>query len=465
MNESSSVSSSSENLPTYPKILLTSLLQNLLHKRLSTLEQKAHSELQSIEYTKQNISSTMSLISTCTKYVSTHRPKKPKKPSHKSNPKRPLTPLTDHSRLLTQMEIGVLSQTLSKQKHLPSIIPPAVTSHNTNIYGNQTQKLAHIKHISKTPVISNTSRKKRKVIHTNISGIICNVSNVNDELITSISTDIYTRNSILPKCVMFSFSSLFESNTTFINYLPLEDVLSFMLINKCNGIYFLEEVVCRLERHKRAIDKEIKFKEKDNKIFKPFDKGMPLILSQKAKKALELLNDREYSKIFTQKTAGASNNDIKNSAMNRIKTPSNNVIAVYQILFQLFDPKKSDVMLYMANSAIFWHKLSKYITSNSKGKLGLYLQREINQIDFSKHDNIQKVIALIKDNLHIFTMNYFHKICSTTSLVVFALKEVLMHIGVDIQMVEKVQHLLIKQHITKVLINDYLKIKESVYIK
>ena len=464
MNESSSISSS-DNQPTYPKILLTSLLQTLLHKRLSTLEQKTHSELQSIEYTKQNINSTMSLISTCTKFISSSKPKKTKKlPSHKSNPKRPLTPLTDHSRLLTQMEVGYLSQTISKPKKLPSIIPPAMTTFNTNFYDNNNQPHRPI-HISKTPVVSNTSRKKRKVIHTNISGIICNVSNVNDELITSISTDIYTRNSILPKYVMFSFSSLFESNTTFINYLPLDDVLSFMLINKCNGIYFIDELICRLERSKRVIDKEIKHKEKDNKIFKPFDKGMPLILSQKAKKALELLNDREYSKIFTQKAAGNSNNDIKNSAMNRIKTPSDNVIAVYQILFQLFNPKKCDVMLYIGNNAIFWHKLSKYITSNSKGKLGLYLQREIYQIDFSKHDNIQKVIAMIKDNLHIFTMNYFHKICSTTSLVVFALKEVLMHIGVDIQMIEKMQQLLMKQNVIKVLLNDYLKIKESVYIK
>ena len=465
MNDSSSISSS-ETQPTYPKILLTSLLQNLLHKRLSTLEHKTHSELQSIEYTKQNITSTISLISTCTKYItSSHKTKKTKKqttPHKTTTPKRPLTPLTNHSRLLTQMEVGYLSQTISKSKKLPSMIPPGMTTYNTNIYDNNTHKPIHT---SKTPIASNTSRKKRKVIHPNISGIICNVLNVNDELITSISTDIYTRNSILPRYVMFSFSSLFESNTTFINYLPIEDVLSFMLINKCNGIYFIDEIISRLERNKRVIDKDIKHKEKENKIFKPFDKGMPLILSQKAKKALELLNDREYMKIFTQKAAGNSNNDIKNSAMNRIKTPNDNVIAVYQILFQLFNPKKSDVMLYITNNAIFWHKLSKYITINAKGKFGLYLQREIYQIDFSMSDNIQKVIAMIKDNLHIFTMNYFHKICSTTSLVVFALKEVLMHIGVDVQMIEKMQHLVSKQGIIKGLINDYLKIKERVYIK
>ena len=241
MNDNSSISSS-ETQPTYPKILLTSLLQNLLHKRLSTLEHKTHSELQSIEYTKQNITSTISLISTCTKYItSSHKTKKTKKqttPHKTTTPKRPLTPLTNHSRLLTQMEVGYLSQTISKSKKLPSMIPPGMTTYNTNIYDNNTHKPIHT---SKTPIASNTSRKKRKVIHPNISGIICNVLNVNDELITSISTDIYTRNSILPRYVMFSFSSLFESNTTFINYLPIEDVLSFMLINKCNGIYFIDD--------------------------------------------------------------------------------------------------------------------------------------------------------------------------------------------------------------------------------
>ena len=92
---------------------------------------------------------------------------------------------------------------------------------------------------------------------------------------------------------------------------------------------------------------------------------------------------------------------------------------------------KKDVLCYVDNKEIFWENICNYFIINAKGKFGVFVQNLINHFDLSEH-NLQIVLSIAKPHLNIFMPSYFTKICSTTALVVFALKDILEIIGLGI---------------------------------
>lgn len=415
-----------------PQKILTSLLSSMLSKRLAVLESKTKTELIALQATKKNIKETLTIVEHC--LTSLSRPRRSKTPSsiitttslykkrnnYSKNIPRPLTPLIKKSYATTTSKFSNLTPTKIK----------------TN------------SHLSKTPIVI----RKRKNHIRNISGMIGNVSNVDDELLTTINTDVFTRNSILPRNVMFPLNKLFDRDYTLVKFLPIKDVFNYSRINKHYGIVFIEEIINRVQAKIYYYQKEIdKDESKEiNNLKKITEKD--LIMSNKSKKALELLNEKSYMDIFYS---------IKNKKT-RTVIPSDNVLKIYEILFQLMN--KKDVLCYVDNKEIFWEKICNYFIINAKGKFGVFVQNLINHFDFSEH-NLQIVLSIAKPHLNIFMPSYFTKICSTTALVVFALKDILEIIGLGITNYSKNQSK--KNKIIKLqqVIKKIDKLKQNIFLQ
>ena len=216
-----------------PQKILTSLLSSMLSKRLAVLESKTKTELIALQ-------ETLTIVEHC--LTSLSRPRRSKTPSsiitttslykkrnnYSKNISRPLTPLIKKSYATTTSKFSNLTPTKIK----------------TN------------SHLSKTPIVI----RKRKNHIRNISGMIGNVSNVDDELLTTINTDVFTRNSILPRNVMFPLNKLFDRDYTLVKFLPIKDVFNYSRINKHYGIVFIEEIINRVQAkiyyYQKEIDKD-----------------------------------------------------------------------------------------------------------------------------------------------------------------------------------------------------------------
>ncbi len=272
------------------------------------------------------------------------------------------------------------------------------------------------------------------------SGVIDDYLNNDDELLTSIDTGSISRNSNFPKYKKPSFVFLFEGEMIvhLIKYMKLNDLFHCILINKKIGKNFLKEIIFRCNTKLFNLEKEY---DKEKNIINNFiiDENRLKIkfeLSHKSIKALELLNEQLYLNFF---------NNTKR------KKPSENIIKIYKLLIQLMNKTGSDIevsnlILLFNNNEKFWSNFSKYIISNSNGKLGNFILNQMNKLDFS-HQNLEKVIELVKPMIYLLNPSNFTKDNPTTALIVFALKDIAEYLGFTDSNIEYFQKL--KSYIKK----------------
>ena len=79
--------------------------------------------------------------------------------------------------------------------------------------------------------------------------MIGDVSATDDEILTMINTDNFTRNSVLPSIVWFPLEKLFDKNNVLVKFLDTKDVLNYILINKILGKIFVLEMIRRIEEN------------------------------------------------------------------------------------------------------------------------------------------------------------------------------------------------------------------------
>jgi len=132
-------------------------------------------------------------------------------------------------------------------------------------------------------------------------------------------------------------------------------------------------------------------------------------LTRGAIKAVELLNESLYYKLFTEGPI-----------------PNEDIILTYRIFFQLLNMK--DYVNIKDNSE-FWKKVCEYFVSESNSKLGSMVTGLVKNIDFSI-ENIYKVSKLVGNNTSKMTPNYFSKMCGTTGLFIFLIKDALEYSGI-----------------------------------
>ena len=174
-------------------------------------------------------------------------------------------------------------------------------------------------------------------------------------------------------------------------------------INKEEEIKKLDEEI--LEYKKKLEELESKHSIEDlNKELSPF------VLAKGAVKALELLNDPLYFKLF------------KNE-----ETPQSDIILIYRIYLQLVNKEKE--ILLLKNDKDFWIKVKEYFSNFGEGKIGSIIEEQFKELDFS-YENFVILDKICEGNINKLTPVYYSKLCPTTGLFVFLVKEALEYIGV-----------------------------------
>jgi hypothetical protein len=136
------------------------------------------------------------------------------------------------------------------------------------------------------------------------------------------------------------------------------------------------------------------------------------LLTRGSLKAIELLNDKLYFKLF------------KNENF-----PNIEIIIVYRIYFQLVNKEKN--IIEENDIEIFWKKVKEYFINknNNNIQIGNLLENQFKQLDFSK-ENFVKIYNLCEGKINKLTPVYYSKICATTGLFIFLIKEALEYFGI-----------------------------------
>ena len=134
-------------------------------------------------------------------------------------------------------------------------------------------------------------------------------------------------------------------------------------------------------------------------------------LSKDSLRALELLNSEAYNNIFKEKI---------------LKDGKNSIILIYRILFQLIDKEE---LVELKSDKKFWEKTRNFILDNNKGKTGNFIREYISEFDFT-YKNIYKLKKLIRGNEDKIKPLIYEKICKTTGIITFIIKDSLEYCGI-----------------------------------
>ncbi len=219
------------------------------------------------------------------------------------------------------------------------------------------------------------------------------------------------------------FNDLIEKdivNNNIIPYLNDNDKLMFYSINKKLYLKTLIEALNNIQNSYKKIFGlfigqtyesklnmlEMKFKPEElNAAIPSFNLGRGTI------KALELLDQESYLKIFQ-----------KPPEQNKLQE----ILIVYKIFCQLL--KKED-LVKIKDEREFWEKFSKFIMDNKNESLSKFFI-DSSQKFYLDNNNLNKVRKLAINQLDKINPSYYGKICGTTGLVVFLIKEMLLYVGI-----------------------------------
>jgi hypothetical protein len=130
------------------------------------------------------------------------------------------------------------------------------------------------------------------------------------------------------------------------------------------------------------------------------------ILSKGSMKAIDLLNEKMYNKIFSE-----------------TEVPKNDVLLIYMLYFQLIN---HEIIKYKHDPSTFWRECCTIMLRD--GKTGTMISNNLKTIEFSK-DTLYHVYNMIGANVTKINPNYFSKICGTTGLIVFFIKDIVDYLG------------------------------------
>ena len=148
-------------------------------------------------------------------------------------------------------------------------------------------------------------------------------------------------------------------------------------------------------------------------------------LSKGTVKAIDLLNDDTYNKVFRKK---------------ELDPPLDKIILVYRIFFKLL---KDNTICKIHDDKLFWLEASEYILNNNNGKTGDFFKESINNFDFSSK-NIYEIKKIAYGHLDKIKPSVYSKICSTTGLIIFLIKDAFEFIGILNNSIKNIPSLLLK---------------------
>jgi hypothetical protein len=134
-------------------------------------------------------------------------------------------------------------------------------------------------------------------------------------------------------------------------------------------------------------------------------------LSKDSLRALELLNSETYNNIFKEEI---------------LKDEKNSIILIYRILFQLIDKEE---LVELKSDKKFWEKTRNFILENNEGKTGNFIREYISEFDFT-YKNIYRLKKLVRGNEDKIKPLIYEKICKTTGIITFIIKDSLEYCGI-----------------------------------
>ena len=155
---------------------------------------------------------------------------------------------------------------------------------------------------------------------------------------------------------------------------------------------------------------KIRLKYSNDELSKSFAKFQ---IARGGAKAVELLNNDLYAKLFKKPMLEKNVDDI---------------CTVYRVLLALFGEYK---IATISGNQLFWIKCTEYIIGNSNGKIGSFILKKLEDVTF-EHQKIYLVNKLLFRMKNKINANYFSKICGTTGLLIFVIRDVLEYCGVII---------------------------------
>ena len=204
------------------------------------------------------------------------------------------------------------------------------------------------------------------------------------------------------------------------SFLPIKDQLAFYSTNKRykpNIISVLEKLRTKFEEL-NDITSLSSVEDKINNIKSCHtaeelnsDKIPPLEFSGGTSKTLGLLNEEIYNNVFRRP---------------ELKPPQTEIIFVYRIFFQLIG--KFEISGIESDKE-FWTKCSEYILTNNNGKTGDMLAASVHLFNFSP-ENIMKIKRILNGKKDNIKPTFFSKICGTTGLFIFLIKDALEFCGI-----------------------------------
>ena len=216
----------------------------------------------------------------------------------------------------------------------------------------------------------------------------------------------------------FSIKNLIKiENSIFVEYLP--NILVFL-----TKIDIIKLKNCSKNFHSKIINyfikkidiEKISFLEKQNKLnLQENEINQNLItpdlhLNKGTLKAIKLLNEDIFCRLFYEE-----------------KTPNKDILLVYKVYFQLINYK--EITDKNISDDIFWEQCRNYF-QKYKGNISELLINNIqdNKLLFNG-DNLYKIYKLTENNEYKFFSGYFSKLCGTTGLFIFYIKDILDYLG------------------------------------
>ena len=205
-------------------------------------------------------------------------------------------------------------------------------------------------------------------------------------------------------------------------FLTLKEKLEFTAISKKIkrqriNIFNLQKIKILTNigfEDEQSLDKKIKEYEENysnNELNEPF---IEYHLSRGAEKAIQLLNKNTYSKIFRRPV---------------LDNNLSQIYIAYRILFIFFDEIE---IANISDDKLFWIKCTEYLnTKSEEGKIGDFILSKFENYNCDSKTvyYIEKIMEGKKDNM---SPSYFSKICGSTGLLIFLIKELMEYCGVII---------------------------------
>jgi hypothetical protein len=138
-----------------------------------------------------------------------------------------------------------------------------------------------------------------------------------------------------------------------------------------------------------------------------------LSFSKGASKAREMLTETNNLKLF----------------FDNVDLPKEDVIFVFKLYLKLVNPVGFDDLIRANNSGDLWRYILNYFRERNGGKVGITIEEDSSKLDLSP-ENCFKVLKLLGNFTSKLTANHFTKICGTTGLFIFVLKDILEYAGI-----------------------------------